>query len=120
MMGRWRFAVPKPERPRVPGPNADPRIDFDTGFGGSARGIKEAAMAEKFIRETDSFVVTTGAGMARTVVELTNFHRQEFVGQPAQTLKGTRCYELTDGTPVNWIDDNTFENVDSGEVMRKL
>ncbi len=75
---------------------------------------------EQFDRETARFGVSYANGGTATVVEFTTFARFTPVNQPTQTLKGKRHYQLDDGTPVNWIDDDTFENVSSGEVMRKV
>ena len=76
--------------------------------------------SEQFDRETARFRASYANGETATVIELTTFSRFTPVNQPPQTLKGMRHYELDDGTPVNWIDDDTFKNVVSGEVMRKV
>lgn len=44
---------------------------------------------------------------------------QEFVGNPAERIKGLKRLQLPDGTKVNFIDPDTFEIVITGTILRR-
>jgi hypothetical protein len=77
-------------------------------------------MVEQFERETDRVTAQSDDGRTYTVIEYTKFFRHQPISQAAQTLKGTKHYELKDGSPVNWVDDDSFEIVENGEIIRKV
>ena len=55
-----------------------------------------------------------------TVIEYQNFTTFRPISGPAQRVPTTKMLMLLDGRAVNWIDDNTFQIVETDQIIRKI
>jgi hypothetical protein len=74
-------------------------------------------MIDTIEREVRRFQVSNDAGFTAVMHEHQQFHTYTAVGQGAVTRKGATRYALTDGSPVNRLNDGRFEIVATGEVV---
>jgi hypothetical protein len=72
------------------------------------------------MRETDRFSARGDGGANYTVIEYREVLTETPLrGRRAEAL-GARDYRLSDGRHVNWIDNETFQILDTNEVIRKV
>ena len=72
-------------------------------------------------REIDRFRAKSDEGHTYVVVIYQEFHRVEEVGSPtASWVPGMKRLALSDGSPLNRIDDNTFKIVFTNKIIRKV
>jgi hypothetical protein len=60
-------------------------------------------------KEINRYRCVGDSGREYTVIERQNFTRIQPLNSPAQDLPGTLDWILSDGGAVNFIDDNTFQ-----------
>jgi len=71
-------------------------------------------------RETRRFHARGDGGTVYTVIEHQKvFERRALSGAPLRG-GGSRDLELADGTPVNYLDESTFQVLDSAEIIRRV
>jgi hypothetical protein len=71
-------------------------------------------------KEIKRYRCTGDSGRGYNVIERRNFTRFQPLRGPAQDVPGTQDWILSDGRHVNFIDDNTFQILDTDEFVRKI
>jgi hypothetical protein len=71
-------------------------------------------------KEIDRYQCIGDSGREYTVIERQNFTRVQPLSGPPQDVRGTLDWILSDGRDVNFIDDNTFQILDTDEFVRKI
>jgi hypothetical protein len=70
-------------------------------------------------REIGRYTCMDAGGTLRTVVEYQNFSTfRPINGRPSE-VPGIKDYRLSDGRHVNWVDDMTFQIVETDELLRR-
>lgn len=76
---------------------------------------------ETMERETERIKVATESGKQMTLVCFQNFHDATSIGDQAKRwVPGMKRLALSDGSPVNRIDDDTFSIVATDEIVRRV
>ena len=72
-------------------------------------------------KEIGRYLCVGGDSREYTVIEFQNFRRHPGgLNHPPQDYPTTKECFLSDGRDVNWTDDNTFEIVQTDEIIRKV
>lgn len=71
-------------------------------------------------KEINRYRCIGDAGREYTVIEYQNFTRHQTLNNPPQDIPGSKGCALSDGRDVNWIDENTFQIVQTDEFVRKI
>ena len=85
-----------------------------------AAGHERGEGAGKMRKEINRYRCIGDSGREYTVIEHQNFTRFETLNNPPQEVPGTKGWILSDGRDVNFIDDNTFQILDTDEFIRKI
>jgi hypothetical protein len=67
----------------------------------------------------ERFNVAGDDGITHTVIAIQEFIEVRAVGQH-EWIKGMKRLELDDGSPINYIDANTFKIVFTDQIVRKV
>ena len=59
-------------------------------------------------------------GTMYTVITYQHFTRSNLISGPQQWIPGTKHMALLNGESVNYIDDETFQIVQTDEIIRKV
>ncbi len=70
--------------------------------------------------EAKRFVTKNQNGVQRVVVEWVTLITTSPLSGPPSTLKGSRHWTLLDGSGVNYVDDSSFQVVQTDEILRKV
>jgi hypothetical protein len=71
-------------------------------------------------KEAKRFVTKNQNGVQRVVVEWVTLVTTNPLSGPPSTLKGSRHWTLLDGSGVNYVDDSSFQVVQTDEILRKV
>ena len=71
-------------------------------------------------KEINRYRCIGDSGREYTVIEYQNIMRFQPLNGPAQDVPGTKGCFLSDGRDVNFIDDNSFQILDTDEFIRKI
>jgi hypothetical protein len=78
-------------------------------------------MANRETHETDEFVAVDDDGTEYMIIEYQEVIEQRAIDKPLEWIKaGPRWYRLRDGTPVNYIDGNTFKISTTDKVLTRV
>jgi len=72
------------------------------------------------MQEICRFEVRNEGGEVYTLRELQRLIKTRPLNGPSGTLKGTRRFELMNGQPVNQLNENTFQIVETDEVLIRV
>ncbi|WP_256753316.1 hypothetical protein [Mesorhizobium sp. Mes31] len=70
--------------------------------------------------ESDRFQARSANGNIYTVIEHQNIIEMRMLDGTTQRAKGTRSLYLSNGQSVNHIDENTFQIVETDEIIRRV
>lgn len=71
-------------------------------------------------REIERFRASADDGTVYTVVTIQELVEAKASGQAPHWIKGLKRLELDDGSPVNYIDPQTFKIVATNQLIRKV
>ena len=71
-------------------------------------------------KEINRYLCVGDSGCEYTVIEYRHSRRFQPLNGPAQDVPTTLEGFLSDGRDVNFIDDNTFQILDTDEFVRKI
>lgn len=77
-------------------------------------------MTRTTIRAIDRHDCEDDEGREYVVIEYRHFSIREPLNGPRQEVPGVREYRLSDGSDVNWIDDNTFQILANDRIIRRI
>lgn len=72
------------------------------------------------IVETDRFNARSDDGTIYTVIEYQNILESRMLDGSVSRAKGLKSLFLTNGASVNYIDDDTFQVVQTDEIIRRV
>jgi hypothetical protein len=70
-------------------------------------------------REVERFTAVSDDGQRHTIIAMQEMIEVNAVGQHTW-IKGLKRMQLPDGSPVNYIDPNTFQIVHTDLIVRKV
>ncbi len=70
--------------------------------------------------EKERFLAQDDAGRVYTVVIYQETREYRTLSGPSQTIEGALRATLSDGRSLDWIDAETFEIIDTDEIIRKV
>lgn len=82
--------------------------------------ITRSRILQMEIEESGRWKATSDNGTVHTVIEYQAIEVFRPISGPSTRLKGVRSLYLSDGRAVNYIDADTFQIVDTDEVIRKV
>lgn len=71
-------------------------------------------------KEIRRFIAETDDGEKFTIIEYQNFTTHRPINGPSQTIPGLKRLTLLDGSHVNMIDEETFQIVQTDQIIRKI
>lgn len=74
----------------------------------------------RYKRESDQFEAQDDEGNLYTVIEYQLVIESEPISGPSSIMKGTKELFLGNGRAVNYIDDDTFEVVETEKIIRRV
>lgn len=76
-------------------------------------------MSVKKIKEIDSFPAFTDTGTEYRIFQYQEYIDASTAQKPNATIPGLKFMETSDGFHVNYLDDNTYQIVETGEIVRR-
>lgn len=77
-------------------------------------------MTKRYLEEIDRFVAISDDGQEFIVIELQTVTETSDLSGQMRTARGTKQLQLSDGSSVNYIDDETFKIVQRDEIIRRV
>jgi hypothetical protein len=71
-------------------------------------------------QEATRYLTENEDGVQFTVVEWVKIITARPLSGPTSTAKGARRWTLLNGSAVNYVDENTFQVVETDEILRKV